>query len=66
MERKWEHNGTASQLFIDFKEAYQSVAIEVLYNVLTELHKHLKLSRPTEGCSNVGYSNVSIDRAFVS
>jgi hypothetical protein len=36
LEKKWEYNGTAHQLFIDFKKAYDSVKREVLYNILLE------------------------------
>ena len=36
LEKKWKHNGTVHQLFIDFKKAYDSVKREVLYNILTE------------------------------
>jgi hypothetical protein len=31
--KKWEYNKTAHQLFIDFKEDYDSVRREVLYNI---------------------------------
>jgi hypothetical protein len=36
LEKKWEYNGTVHQLFIDFKEAYDLVRKEVLYNILIE------------------------------
>jgi hypothetical protein len=36
LEKKWEYNGTVHQLFIDFKEAYDSVRREALYNILIE------------------------------
>jgi purine nucleoside phosphorylase len=36
LEKKWEYNETVHQLFIDFKEAYDSVMREVLYNILIE------------------------------
>jgi hypothetical protein len=36
LEKKWEYNGTVHQLFIDFKEVYDSVKREVLYNILLE------------------------------
>jgi hypothetical protein len=36
VEKKWEHNWTVHQLFIDFKKAYDSVKREVLYNILLE------------------------------
>jgi hypothetical protein len=33
LERKSEYNGTAHQLFTDFKKAYDSAREEVLYNI---------------------------------
>jgi hypothetical protein len=35
-EKKWEYKETVHQLFINFKEAYDSVRQEVLYNILIE------------------------------
>jgi predicted helicase len=34
--KKWEYNETVHQLFIDFKEACDSMRKEVLYNILIE------------------------------
>jgi len=34
LEKKWEHNGTVHQLFIDFKKAYDSIKRENLYSIL--------------------------------
>jgi hypothetical protein len=34
LEKKWEYNETVHQLFTEFKEAYDSVRREVLYNIL--------------------------------
>jgi hypothetical protein len=36
LEKKWECNSRPHQLLIDFKEIYDSVRREVLYNILTE------------------------------
>jgi hypothetical protein len=36
LEKNWKYNGTVHQLFIDFKEAYDSVRRDVLYNILIE------------------------------
>jgi hypothetical protein len=33
LEKKWEHNKTAYQLFVDFKKAYAWDRREVLYNI---------------------------------
>jgi len=45
LEKKWEYNKALHQLFIDFKEAYDSVRWEVLYNILIEFGIPLKLVR---------------------
>ena len=36
LEKKWEYSEAVRHLFIDFKEAYDSVRREVLYNILNE------------------------------
>jgi hypothetical protein len=36
MGKKWEYNQTLLELFVYFKEAYDSVRREVLYTVLIE------------------------------
>jgi hypothetical protein len=45
LQKKWEYNGTAQQIFIDFKKAYDSVKREVLYNILLEFGISKKLVR---------------------
>jgi hypothetical protein len=35
-QKKWEYNEIVHQLFIAFKQAYDSVRREELYNILTE------------------------------
>jgi hypothetical protein len=42
---QWEFNGTLYQLFIDFKEVYNSVRRKVLHNILMEFGKSQKLVR---------------------
>jgi hypothetical protein len=32
LEKKWEYSETVHKLFVDFKKAYDSVKVEVLYN----------------------------------
>jgi hypothetical protein len=44
LEKKWEYNGTVRQLFIDFKETYDSVKREVLYNILVGFRITVKLT----------------------
>jgi len=36
LERKWEYNEAVRQVFIEFKEAYNSVRYDILYNFLIE------------------------------
>jgi hypothetical protein len=52
LEKKWEYNETVLQRFIDFKKAYDSVRMEVLYNVFIEFVVHMKLVRLIETCLN--------------
>jgi hypothetical protein len=47
---KWEFNETVHQLFVDFKNAYDSVKREVLYSILTEFGVPTKLDRLIEVC----------------
>jgi len=44
------------QLFIDFKKAYDSVRMEVLYNILIEFGVHMKLVRLIKMCLSETYS----------
>jgi hypothetical protein len=52
----WEYNETVHQLFIYFKEAYDSVRREVLYNILIEFEITMKLVRLIKMC--LSYSTV--------
>jgi hypothetical protein len=36
LEKKWEYNGTVHRLFIDFKEAFDSVRGKILYDIVNE------------------------------
>jgi hypothetical protein len=36
LKKKWEYNEPVHQLSLDFKNAYDSVRTEVLYNILIE------------------------------
>jgi len=45
LEKKWEYNEAVHQLFIDFKNAYDSVRREVLYNIFIEFGIRIKLVR---------------------
>jgi len=50
LEGKWEYNEAVHQLFIDFKNAYDSVRREVSYNTLNEFGILMKLVRPIKMC----------------
>ena len=36
LEKKWEYNEVVRRLFVDYKNSYDSVKREVLYNILVE------------------------------
>jgi hypothetical protein len=48
------------QLFVDFKEAYDSVRREVFYNILIEFWVPMKLLRLIKKCLNEIYGKVHI------
>jgi hypothetical protein len=52
LEKKWEYSGTIHQLFIDFKQACNSVRREVLYNILIEFGIPRKLAGLIKMCLN--------------
>jgi hypothetical protein len=52
LEEKWEYTGTVHELFIDFREAYDSVKIEVHYNIVLEFCILMKLVRLIKMCLN--------------
>jgi hypothetical protein len=60
LERKWEYNATVHQLFIDFRQAYDSVMIEVLYSILVEFWVPRNLVRLIKMCLNETYSKVHV------
>jgi hypothetical protein len=64
LDKKWEYNGTARQLFIDFRKAYDSVRRKVLYNILSEFKMPRKLVGLIRMCLNETYGTVQI--GFVS
>jgi hypothetical protein len=59
---KWEYNVTVHQLFIDFKEAYDFVRREALYNILIVIGMPRKLVGLNKVCLNETYSIVRIDK----
>jgi hypothetical protein len=50
------------QLFIDFKKPYDSVRVEVLYNILIESVIPMKLVRLIKMCLNETYSRVWVGK----
>ena len=50
------------QLFIDFKKAYDSVRMEVLYNILIEFGIPMKLVSLIKTCLNETYSRVWVGK----
>ena len=45
LEKKWEYNETVYELFINFKKAYDSVRMEILYHILIKFGIPMKLAR---------------------
>jgi hypothetical protein len=60
LEKKSEYNGTVHPLFIDFKEGYDSVRMEVLYTILIEFGIPRKLVGLIQMCLNETHSTVYI------
>jgi hypothetical protein len=56
LRKKWEYNEAVHQLFVDFKEPYDSVRREILYNILTQFGIRMKLVRLIKMCLNETYS----------
>jgi len=59
---KWEYNEAVHQLFIDFKETYDLVRREVLYNILIEFGIPKKLVRLIKMCLTETYSRVQVGK----
>jgi hypothetical protein len=45
LEKKWACNETVHQLFADFKKVYDTMRSKVLYDILAEFAKPIKLVR---------------------
>jgi hypothetical protein len=61
-EKKWEYNDVLHQLFIDFKETYDSVRWEVIYNIFIEFGNPLKLVRLIKMGLTEMYSSVWVGK----
>jgi hypothetical protein len=66
VKKKWEYNGTVHQLFIDFKNAYDSVWRKVLYNILIKLGIPRKIDGQIKMCVNETYFRVHIGKNLTS
>jgi hypothetical protein len=62
LEKKWEYNGTVHQLFINLKEAYDSVKKEALCDILIEFGIPRKLVGLIKRCLNATYRRVRIGK----
>jgi hypothetical protein len=54
-EEKWEYNDRVRQLYIYFKQAYDSVRRKLFYNIFTESGNQMKLLRIIKMCLNKTY-----------
>jgi hypothetical protein len=52
VEKRWKYNGRVHQLFIDFKNPYNSVMTDVLCNILIEFGIPMKPVRLIKMCLN--------------
>jgi hypothetical protein len=62
LEKKWEYNEAVHQLLIYFKNAYDSVTREVLFNILFEFGIPMKLVRLMGIYLNETYSRFQIGK----
>jgi hypothetical protein len=62
VEKKWEYNEEARQLFVDYKKAYDSVRREVLCNILIEFGIPLTLVKLIKICLYETYSRVRVGK----
>ena len=62
LEKKWEYNEAMHKFIIDFKEAYDSVRREVLYNILIEFGIPMKLVRLIKMCLTDMCSRVQVGK----
>jgi hypothetical protein len=62
LEKICDYNEAVHQLFVDFKKAYDSVRMEVLYNILIEFGIPMKLVRLIKMCLTETYSRVRVGK----
>jgi hypothetical protein len=58
IENNWENIKAVYQLFIDFNKAYDSVRMEVLYNIFIQFGIPMKLVRLIKMCLTEMYNRV--------
>jgi hypothetical protein len=64
-EKKLELNKAVHQLFVDFKNAYDSVRREVLCNIFTKFGIPLKLVRLKKMCLDKTYSRIRVGKHLI-
>ena len=52
LEKRWEYNNAVHHIFIEFKNAYDSLRREVLYNILIQIGIAMKLTTLIKMCLN--------------
>ena len=62
LEKKWEYSEPVHQLFIEFKEAYDSVRRVVLYKILIQVGTPRKLARLMKMSLTETYSRVRVGK----
>jgi len=62
LEKKWEYNEEVHQFFIQFKQAYDSVRWEVLFNILIEFGIPRKLVSLIKMSLTETYSRVRVSK----
>src|SRR5215510_9373358 len=62
LRKKLEYSEAVYHLFIDFKKPYDSVRMEVLYNILIEFGIPMKLVRLIRLCLTETYSRVRVGK----
>jgi len=64
LEKKWEYNEAVHHLFINFKEAYESIRRDFLYNILIEFGIPMKPVRLIKMCVTEMYSRIWVGKNF--
>ena len=64
LQKKLEYNKAVRQLFIDFKQAYNSVRRDVLINIFIEFVFPMKLLRLTKMCLNETHSRYPVGKCL--